>query len=166
MILVGVVSDTHGLLREEVVDALAGSDVILHAGDVGSPEILARLEDLAPVHAVRGNVDVGAWTESLPPWRRIDLEGMPMLLHHGHLDLPPSAARGVRVVVQGHSHRSEISWRNGILYLNPGSAGPRRFRLPVSFARLRTGDGGPHAEIVELPAGPGTGRSRTGSRGG
>jgi len=149
--LVGVVADTHGLVRPEVVDALRGADLIVHAGDVGTPEVLAALRMVAPVVAVRGNNDRGAWAEALPATEVVELDGTALYLLHdlATLDLEPRAA-GLSAVITGHSHRPRAEWRNGVLYLNPGSAGPRRFRLPVSLARL--GVRGPRleSELVEL----------------
>lgn len=150
MIVVGVIADTHGLLRPEALAALAGSDRILHAGDVGRPEVLAGLRAVAPVVAVRGNADRGELAR-LPAREGLELGGVALYLHHGHeeLDLDPVAG-GFDVVVQGHSHRASAERRGGVLYLNPGSAGPRRFRLPVTVARLELEHGRVEAEIVEL----------------
>lgn len=159
MLIVGVIADTHGLLRDEALEALRGSDVILHAGDVGRPEILARLERLAPVHAVRGNVDAGAWADALPDRAAIELGGVPVLLHHGHRPVPDEAVRAARIVVQGHSHRASVERSGGRLFLNPGSAGPRRFRLPVTMARLYLGEDGTRVEPIDLvPRPPGVDR--------
>jgi putative phosphoesterase len=135
--LVGILSDTHGLLRPEAVKALRGVDHILHAGDVGDPSILDSLSAIAPVSAIRGNIDVQGPCSHLPATEVIDLHGHTFyMLHDGQaLDLDPVAA-GFAAVVSGHSHRPLIEYRNGVLYLNPGSAGPRRFSLPVSLALL------------------------------
>lgn len=146
----GLVSDTHGLLRPEVLEALGGSDLLLHAGDVGDPAILERLSDLAPVHVVRGNVDHGPWAERLPLELALDVGGVPLLLHHGHLPVDPQREAAARVTVTGHSHRPEISRHAGGLRVNPGSAGPRRFRLPVTVARLRIIGERVEAERVDL----------------
>jgi len=148
---VGVISDTHGLLRPEAVAALEGSDLIVHAGDVGDPEVLAPLRELAPVHAVRGNVDRGTWAEELPLDRVVEVGGHRLYVLHilDELDLDPAAA-GFAAVIFGHSHRPHRERRDGVLYLNPGSAGPRRFRLPVTVARLSVSEQGLTAEIVEL----------------
>src|SRR5689334_11946789 len=134
---VGLISDTHGLLRERAVEALQGSDVIVHAGDVGKPEILDRLKLIAPVFAVRGNVDTDAWAAQLPETVVVGAgAGRIYVLHDlARLDLDPAAA-GFRAVVSGHSHKPGRTWRGGVLYVNPGSAGPRRFRLPVTVARM------------------------------
>jgi putative phosphoesterase len=154
MLLVGLISDTHGLLRPEALVALAGSDLLLHAGDVGGPDrgpdILTRLQELAPVYAVRGNVDRGGWAAELPVKRTLDLEGVRLLLHHGHLSLSQEKLASADVVVQGHSHRPEVRSRAGVLLVNPGSAGPRRFRLPVTVARLRIDGRQAEAELVQL----------------
>jgi len=135
---IALVSDTHGLLRPEVVDALAGVTKILHIGDLGSPDVLEALARLAPVHAVRGNVDRGGWAQALPETDLIDAFGHRVYLIHdlARLDLDPAAA-GVRMVLHGHTHRPEAEERNGVWYVNPGSIGPRRFQLPVSYAFLR-----------------------------
>jgi uncharacterized protein len=134
---IGVISDTHGLLRPEAIAALRGSNRILHAGDVGDPGILDRLRELAPVTAVRGNVDRGLWAAPLPETELLEIEDFSIYLIHdlGQLDLKPEAA-GIRVVIYGHSHQPKIDEKNGVLFFNPGSAGPRRFRLPVSIGVL------------------------------
>jgi uncharacterized protein len=150
-IMLGIISDTHGLLRPEAVAALRGSDRILHAGDVGSPEILAALAKIAPVTAIRGNIDTDPWAHSLPDTEVIEIGGISIYMLHdfGQLDLKPEAA-GFRVVVYGHSHRPKMEEKNGVLYFNPGSAGPRRFSLPVSVGMLRVKAGKVRAELVEL----------------
>lgn len=152
---IGVVSDTHGLLRPAAVEALRGSRLIVHAGDVGRPEVLEALREVAPVVAVRGNVDHGSWAEALPASEVVEL-GDGVLLHVLHdrkdLDLDPATA-GIRVVVTGHTHQPTVEERGGVLYLNPGSAGPRRFRLPVTVARLWVEGGEVTAEIVTLETG-------------
>jgi putative phosphoesterase len=135
--MIGLISDTHGLLREEAVAALAGCELIIHAGDVGQPEILDRLRATAPVVAVRGNIDKGAWASALPETAAAECAGVNLyVLHDVHaLDLNP-AAGGFDVVVSGHSHQPSQSTRDGVLYVNPGSAGPRRFNLPITIAKL------------------------------
>jgi len=150
-ITLGVISDTHGLLRPEAVEALRGSRRILHAGDIGGPEILEALANIAPVTAVRGNVDTASWARTLPETEVIEAGGVSIYTLHdrGQLDLKPEAA-GFRVVVYGHSHQPKIEEKNGVLYFNPGSAGPRRFRLPVSVGRLKIKAGKVEAELVEL----------------
>ena len=136
-LLIGVISDTHGLLRPQALDALRGSDLIIHAGDVGSPEILEPLRALAPTHAVRGNVDKGPWADRLPMTEIVDVGGLRIYVLHiiADLDLDPPTA-GFAAVIYGHSHQPSIETRDGVLYLNPGSAGPRRFSLPISLARI------------------------------
>jgi putative phosphoesterase len=137
---IGLISDTHGLLREEALTALAGSELIVHAGDVGKPEILRALERLAPVVAVKGNIDKGAWTAELPATAIVEAgPAIIYVIHDVHdLDLDPVAA-GIQMVVSGHSHKPSRTERAGVLYVNPGSAGPRRFRLPVTVARIELG---------------------------
>ena len=140
---VGVISDTHGLLRPEALAALAGSDHILHAGDVGPGPILDRLREIAPVTAIRGNIDRQGDASLLPPTEAVELQGHFFYLVHAidDLDLDPVAAQ-VNVVVSGHSHKASIQWKGNVLYLNPGSAGPRRFKLPLSLALIEiTADG-------------------------
>ena len=152
-ILIGVISDTHGLLRPEAVDALRGSDHIIHAGDVGAPEILDKLRDIAPMTAVRGNVDQGDWAGELPETDVLESGGILIYVLHDlqRLDLKPTAA-GVAVVVSGHSHVPKQEMRDGVLYFNPGSAGPRRFKLPASLGKLILEDGRVRGELVPLLA--------------
>jgi uncharacterized protein len=149
--IVGVISDTHGLLRPEAVGALAGSDLIIHAGDVGSPTVLVALRKLAPTFVVRGNIDTGGWAADLPMTELVNLgERLLFVLHDiSELDLDPAAA-GFAAVVFGHSHQPLIETRNGVLFLNPGSAGPRRFKLPVSVARITVSGPDMRPEILEL----------------
>ncbi len=149
--LAGVISDTHGLLRDEAVHALQGVERILHAGDIGDPQILETLGKIAPVSAVRGNIDRGPWTRFLPLAEAVELgEATVYLLHNlADLDLDPAAA-GFQAVVTGHSHQPLAETRNGVLYLNPGSAGPRRFKLTVSVARLHIDGETVRAELVHL----------------
>jgi len=148
---IGLISDTHGLLRKEALEALRGSELILHAGDVGEQEILGGLRKIAPVIAVRGNVDTEPWAQALP--ETAVAEAGAVLIHVLHdvnaLDLNPAAA-GFHVVVSGHSHKPGKTERNGVLYINPGSAGPRRFRLPVTLARLNLGRMPYEVEFVDL----------------
>jgi uncharacterized protein len=150
-VLIGVISDTHGLLRPEALAALRGVERILHAGDVGSPEILDRLRNLAPVTAIRGNVDRSAWATALPETELLEVGGMSIYMLHdiAQLDLKPEAA-GFRVLIHGHSHQPKMEEKNGVLYFNPGSAGPRRFRLPVSLGKIVIEDGKVWGELVEL----------------
>jgi hypothetical protein len=138
---IGVISDTHGLLRPEAVSALRGVEHILHAGDVGAPAILNELRQIAPLTAIRGNIDISGPCGQLPALELIELNGSSIyMLHDVHtLDLDPVAA-GVHVVISGHSHKPLIEWKKGVLYFNPGSAGPRRFSLPISIGFLEIGD--------------------------
>jgi putative phosphoesterase len=149
--LVGVVSDTHGLVRPEAVAALADCDLIVHAGDVGGAEVLERLRAIAPVVAVRGNNDKGEWADALRDTEVVEVGGVSLYVLHeiSALDLDPEAV-GFAVVVSGHSHRASAEVRAGVLYLNPGSIGPRRFSLPVTLARLAVTGAQVAHEIVEL----------------
>lgn len=144
-----VVSDTHGLLRPKVLELLQEADLIIHAGDVGGREVLKKLEDIASLAAVRGNVDTGDWARHLPKNEIVQIRGKSIYLLHNieELDLDPKAA-GIDAVIYGHSHRPSVSKKNGILYLNPGSAGPRRFDLPVTMARLLITETGLEGEII------------------
>lgn len=148
---IGVISDTHGLVRPQAVEALRGSDLIVHAGDVGHPAVLEALRTLAPVVAVRGNNDRGAWAERLSATELVEVAGISLYVLHdlAELDLDPKAA-GLRAVIAGHSHQPNLETRGGVLFLNPGSAGPRRFKLPVTLARVRVSVAGVDAELVEL----------------
>ena len=151
-VIVGVISDTHGLLRPESLAALQGSQQIIHAGDIGDPAILQSLGKIAPVTAVRGNVDREAWTRTIPASNVLKAGGISIYVLHdlATLDLKPEAA-GFSVVVYGHSHVPKQETRNGVLYFNPGAAGPKRFRLPVSVGRLVIENGAIHGEIITLP---------------
>ena len=133
----GLISDTHGLLRPEALTALQGCQAIIHAGDVGEPAILERLKVIAPVMAIRGNVDTEPWARTLPATEVVRIENILIYVLHNlsQLDLNPKVA-GFQIVVSGHSHKPDSSWYEGVLYINPGSAGPRRFSLPVTVARL------------------------------
>jgi putative phosphoesterase len=148
---IGVISDTHGLLRQQAVAALQGSALIVHAGDVGRPEILDELRLIAPVIAVRGNVDHGAWATRLPHSEIVEHEGVRLYVLHilEDLDLDPPTA-GFHAVISGHTHRPKMETKDGVLYINPGSAGPRRFDLPVSVGRLMVADGKLRGELVYL----------------
>lgn len=150
--LIGVISDTHGLLRKEAIAALAGSEHILHAGDIGDPYILEQLREIAPVTAIRGNIDTAGPCFDLPATEMIELAGhFFYMLHSRHdLDIQPKAAE-ITVVVSGHSHMPLIEDKSGVLYVNPGSAGPRRFRLPVSVALIVATTEHVKARIIELP---------------
>lgn len=149
----GVISDTHGLVRPEALALLAGCELIVHAGDVGKQEVLDELRTIAPVIAVRGNNDKGEWAQSLPETEVVEFAGLYLYIFHdlNELDLDPAAA-GFQVVITGHSHRPEIVQREAVLYLNPGSAGPRRFRLPISLALLEVVEEKPTAriELIEV----------------
>ncbi len=151
---IGIISDTHGLLRPEALAALRGSDYIIHAGDIGDPAILEKLAEIAPVTAIRGNVDREDWAKKIPSTDLLEIAGVSIYILHNlaELDLKPEVA-GFEVVVYGHSHVPKQQTKNGVLYFNPGSAGPRRFRLPVTIGRLRVKDGKASAEIVEIVPG-------------
>jgi putative phosphoesterase len=150
---IGLISDTHSLLRPEAVDALHGSHLILHAGDVGSPQILANLRTIAPVVAIRGNVDTEFWASALPETEVVTAAGVLFYMLHdvARLDLSPEAA-GFSIVLSGHSHKPMQEFRGKVLYINPGSAGPQRFTLPVTVARLDLKTKPWHAEIIPLEA--------------
>ena len=150
--MIGVISDTHGLLRPAAIEALRGVDHILHAGDVGDASILDALRSVAPVTAIRGNIDVGGPCSHLPATEVVTLQGHTFyMLHDRHaLDLDPAAA-GFSAVISGHSHKPLLEWRHGVLYMNPGSAGPRRFSLPVSIGLLTIGADGLQPRLVTLP---------------
>ena len=141
MKIVGVISDTHGLLRPEALEVLEGVDLIVHAGDIGSPQIIDALRELAPVFAIRGNVDRGIWADEFSATEIVEVDDLLLYVLHdlGQLDLDPAAA-GFRVVIYGHSHDPKVAEKQGVVYLNPGSAGPRRLRLPISMARMVVGD--------------------------
>jgi len=149
--LIGVISDTHGLLRPEALAALAGVEHILHAGDVGDPRILDDLRKIAPVTAIRGNIDQWGECAELPATDVVELHGRLFYLVHSlaDLDINPVVAE-VAAVISGHSHKPAIEQRNGVLYLNPGSAGPRRFNLPVTVALLTLKESKISAQIVDL----------------
>lgn len=148
---IGVISDTHGLLRPQAVTALRGSSLIIHAGDVGPGDILRTLRKIAPVVAVRGNIDRDQCTSELPPTELVQLGARSLYVLHdlNDLDLDPPTA-GFDVVITGHTHRPKIETKDGVLYFNPGSAGPRRFNLPISVGRLVISDKDVQAEIIEL----------------
>jgi uncharacterized protein len=147
---IGLISDTHGLLRPEALAALRGSDLIVHAGDITGPEILDALRALAPVQAVRGNNDQGAWAQALPHTLRLSIEGVTLLVIHDVKELTAEAAEGAQVVVSGHSHKPSVVERGGVLFVNPGSAGPRRFTLPVSVGVLELAAGRASARCLTL----------------
>ena len=149
--ILGLISDTHGLLRPEALLALGGVDLILHAGDVGGPKILEALREVAPVVAVRGNVDTDSWGQTLPLTEVVHACASTVYMLHilQGLDLSPAAA-GFHIVVSGHTHKAVQSERDGVIYINPGSAGPRRFQLPVTVARLDLGKKPWKAEFIDL----------------
>ena len=148
---IGIISDTHGVLRPEAQRALSGVQLIIHAGDVGAPEILTQLKTIAPLFAVRGNVDTQPWAQELPLTTVVEISGFNFyVLHNLHdLDLNPQAA-GFDAVISGHTHQTQQRFDAGVLYLNPGSAGPRRFQLPVTLALLEIAKGPWKVEIVRL----------------
>jgi putative phosphoesterase len=148
---VGIISDTHGLLRPEAETALRGVQLIVHAGDVGSPEILPRLKAIAPVFAVRGNIDTEPWAKELPLTTVVETGGVSFYVLHNlrDLDLKPEASR-FDFVISGHTHQAEQAERNGVMYLNPGSAGPKRFHLPVTLALLDLSSKPWRADVVRL----------------
>ena len=150
--MIGVISDTHGLLRPEALEALRGVEHILHAGDVGDPGILDALRELAPVTAISGNIDVEGPCSLLPATEVVTLHGRTFYMLHDRqvLDLDPAAA-GFSAIISGHSHRPLIEWRHGVLYMNPGSAGPRRFNLPISLGLLTVRADGLQPQLVTLP---------------
>src|SRR5262249_4978249 len=149
--IIGVISDTHGLLRPEAVELLGGSEHIIHAGDIGSPEIILALEKIAPVTAIRGNVDNQTWARRFPETEVIELGGVHIYVIHdvNALDLNPKAA-GFAAVISGHSHQPKQEIKDGVLYFNPGSAGPRRFKLPISVGRLELAGVGIRGKILLL----------------
>ena len=149
--IVGVISDTHGLLRTEAFAALRGSDYIIHAGDVGDPAILDKLAEIAPVTAVRGNVDHGSWAQKIPATNLLEVGEVSIYVLHSiqELDVKPEAAK-FAAVIYGHSHVPKQEMKNGVLYFNPGSAGPRRFKLPVSWGRLTIKNGKIDVRILQL----------------
>ena len=149
--VVGLIADTHGLLRPEALEALKGVNIIIHAGDVGRAEVLETLRGIAPVHAVRGNLDKGTWAKELPTDELVEVGEIGIYAYHGHeeLSLGPKAA-GCQVVVSGHSHKPATTEKQGVLYLNPGSAGPKRFKLPVTVMRLYIEGKNLRPELVHL----------------
>jgi uncharacterized protein len=147
---IGVISDTHGLTRPEALKALRGSDLILHAGDIGASSVLTALETIAPVTAIRGNNDTDAWAKRIPTTIDIRVERIDIHMLHSLADLDPNAATSASVIISGHSHRPAIERRDEVLYLNPGSAGPRRFKLPVAVAILTVNGTQARARIIEL----------------
>lgn len=151
IITIGLISDTHGLLRPQALAALRGSDAILHAGDIGDPAILDRLAEMAPVTAVRGNNDIGDWARRIPETAEVKIAGITIHMLHdlALLDIDP-ARKDVGVIVTGHSHQPKSRRENGVLYINPGSAGPRRFTLPISIGKLHLRNGEITDELITL----------------
>ena len=149
--LVGVISDTHGMLRPEAIELLRGSEHIIHAGDIGAPEIIPALEKLAPVTAIRGNIDQMAWCRRFPETEVVELGGLHIYILHdvNAIDLNPKAA-GFAAVISGHSHKPHQEMKDGVLYFNPGSAGPRRFKLPVTVGRLEINGAVLSATVLSL----------------
>ncbi|MCB4795243.1 metallophosphatase family protein [Pseudomonas sp. NP21570] len=148
---IGLISDTHGLLRPEAVAALQGCAQIIHAGDIGKPQVLDGLRAIAPLEAIRGNIDTADWAQVLPERLDVRIEGLTLHVLHDlkQLDIDPLAA-GIDVVIAGHSHKPKVERRDGVLYINPGSAGPRRFSLPISLALLELNDGDAQVELISL----------------
>jgi uncharacterized protein len=148
---IGLIADTHGLLRPQALGALAGVQRIIHAGDIGGPEILEQLSSIAPVDAVRGNNDKGAWAAGIPLYHALEFAGVSIYVLHDvkEMDIDPEAA-GFKVVISGHSHQPRITARDGVQYVNPGSAGPRRFSLPVTIAYLELSAGTAQARIQPI----------------
>lgn len=149
--MIGIISDTHGLVRPEVIETLRGAELIIHAGDIGNADVLNTLETIAPVVAVRGNNDHGSWAERIPLTNVVEYRSCFLYVLHelDHLDLDPVASE-MAAVIYGHSHRASAEMRRGVLYLNPGSAGPRRFTLPIAVARLHMTAAGLTPEIIEI----------------
>jgi uncharacterized protein len=149
--MIGIISDTHGLVRPEVIETLRGAELIIHAGDIGNADVLNTLETIAPVVAVRGNNDHGSWAERIPFTNVVEYRSCFLYVVHelDHLDLDPVASE-MAAVIYGHSHRASAEMRRGVLYLNPGSAGPRRFTLPIAVARLHMTAAGLTPEIIEI----------------
>jgi uncharacterized protein len=149
--IIGLISDTHGLMRHTALAALEGCDLIIHAGDVGKPEVIEQLRAVAPVVAVRGNIDKGAWASRLPLTAVVEAHLAWIYVLHDlqQLDLDPAAA-GFHIVVSGHSHKAGRTERGGVMYLNPGSAGPRRFQLPITLARLDLRQSPWRVEFIDL----------------
>jgi uncharacterized protein len=148
---IGLISDTHGLLRPQAMKQLAGTDHIIHAGDIGGPEVVEALRRIAPTTAIRGNIDVAEWSKGYPDTELVVLDGRAFYVLHNlkEIRLDPAAC-GLDVVVSGHSHRPKIETKNGVLYVNPGSAGPRRFKLPIAVAILALSDRAILPRILEI----------------
>ena len=148
---IGLISDTHGLVRPEALASLQGSDLLIHAGDIGKPEVLTALKKIAPVIAIKGNNDTGSWARKLPDTRKVAMGTLRLYVIHNLQELSfDPAARGFRVVISGHSHKPAIQTKGDVLFVNPGSAGPRRFKLPICVGRLVVQDNTIDTEIIEL----------------
>ena len=149
--VIGIISDTHGLLRPEAIAALTGSDLILHAGDIGKPEVLKSLKAIAPVYAIRGNNDTGDWATKIPEDRTVKINAVSVYMIHDLKEMNLTGWKKMpNIVVSGHSHKPSILNKGGVLFINPGSAGPRRFKLPVAVAILRIDQTNIDAKIIEL----------------
>jgi putative phosphoesterase len=149
---IGLIADTHGLLRPEALAALADSDLLIHAGDIGKPEVVAALKKIAPLVAIKGNNDTDSWARRLPETKKITLGALKLYVIHNVKELSfDPAGRGFRVVISGHSHKPAIQTKGNVLFVNPGSAGPRRFKLPICVGKLLVQDETVDAEIIELP---------------
>jgi len=149
---IGLISDTHGLLRPEALAALADSDLLIHAGDIGKPEVVAALKKIAPLVAIKGNNDTDSWAHRLPETKKITLGALKLYVIHNVKELSfDPAGRGFRVVISGHSHKPVIQTKDNVLFVNPGSAGPRRFKLPICVGKLLVQGETVDAEIIELP---------------
>jgi putative phosphoesterase len=148
---IGIISDTHGLLRPEAIKQLAGADHIIHAGDIGGPEVIEGLRRIAPTTAIRGNIDTGEWAKDYPDSELVILGGRALYVLHNlkEIKLDPAASR-FDVIISGHSHRPKIETKNRVLYVNPGSAGPRRFKLPIAVAIIALSDGLIVPRILEI----------------
>ena len=151
--VIGLIADTHGLIRPQALEALQGVELIIHAGDIGKREVISALQDIAPVLAIRGNNDIGAWAHRFPETKFVKSGNTRLFVIHNvkELDCHP-VARGYQVVVSGHSHKPSVSTRDGVLFVNPGSAGPRRFKLPIAVGKLFIRNKRANAKIIELPA--------------
>jgi uncharacterized protein len=149
--LIGLISDTHGLVRPQALQALQGVDLVIHAGDIGTPEVMDALKRIAPLVAIKGNNDRGSWARSLPDTKLVKISAAKLYVIHNvkEVDFDPGA-RGIQVVISGHSHKPSVVHREGVLYVNPGSAGPRRFKLPVAVGKLHMNRLNVKAEIIEL----------------
>jgi putative phosphoesterase len=149
--VIGLISDTHGLVRPEALDALQGVELIIHAGDIGKREVIGALKGIAPVAAIKGNIDRGAWAKPLADTKTLKVGATRLFVIHNIKELECNpVARGYQVVISGHSHKPSISTRDGVLFVNPGSAGPRRFKLPIAVGKLFVEDNRATAEIIEL----------------